>query len=206
MSVTFDSCDHSIDVLDSNTGDYICTLCGLVLDRYYKSSSESIRPFQISKENDFVEEILSKLNVPSSILHSVVAKLDVKNVKRSEICEVIYSTLIDMGIPFTLKEITSVSGIASKRIQPTSSVTILDEKKILERSCSKLGLSYKDYTLIKKKIKSELSGFNPSTVIAAWIYRYCKENNKKIKLKKITEIVGISSMSVHRYLRRNDVS
>lgn len=210
MSGIIDTCNHSDEILDTTSGDYICTLCGLVLDRVYQASSNLKREDEYTLTDNvrynFVAEILSKLNLPRSLSPVICSRIGEGRVKDSDICQVIYDMLIEEKIPFTLKEITSVSGVPQTKIKPptqNSSICIIEEKKILERCCSKLGLSYKDYTLIKRSLNNEMSGFSPSTVIAAQIYKYCKRRQIKLKLKLITEVVGVSNMSVHRYLRKN---
>lgn len=209
MSFIIDTCNHSSEILDACSGDYICTLCGLVLDRFFQD------PQCVHSENDdnlknvachkFISEILSRLNVPLSLANIVYSRIDGCHTKDADICQLVYDTLIERNIPFTLKEITSVSGISTKKIKPATpntSICIVEEKKVLERCCSKLGLSYKDCTVIKSSLDSEIGGFSPSTIIAAQIYKYCKNNRIKLKLKQISEVVGVSTMSVHRYLRR----
>ena len=195
--------------MDVASGDYICTLCGLVLDRFFEepqhTPSGNVDNCKNDASHNYISEILSKLNVPLSLSNTVYSKIDGNRLKDVDICQLIYDTLIERNIPFTLKEITSVSGISTKKIKPTTSTTsicIIEEKKVLERCCSKLGLSYKDYTVIKKSLDEKIGGFGPSTVIAAQIYKFCKNNQIKLKLKHICEIVGVSTMSVHRYMRR----
>jgi len=209
MSFLIDTCNHSSEVLDVSSGDYICTLCGLVTDRFFQEPHNSHSKNETISVNDqkhnFISEILSKLNVPLFLTKDVYSKIDERHVKDADICQLIYDTLIERQIPFTLKEIASVSGISTTKIRssaPTTSIHIIEEKKVLERCCSKLGLSYKDYTVIKSSLDKNVGGFSPSTLIAAHIYKYCKDNRIKLRLKQISEIVGVSTMSVHRYLRR----
>lgn len=211
MSSIIDSCPHYSEILDSNSGDYICSDCGLVLGRYYchnKNQQSDID--DADSTSDFVKEVIERLNLPQYIAKKVLNRIKLANLKKSQdICCVIYEMLIELGLPYTLKEITSVTGVPSKEIKMNNTLTavaIVEEKEILERCCSKLGLTFKDYTLIKNSIASTEGGFNPSTVIAAHIFNYCKLKRKDIKLKNITSVVGISAMSVHRYLKKNVVS
>ena len=211
MSGIIDTCDHSSEILDFCSGDYICSNCGLVLGRFYEDLqhvSDAYADNYITKHNsqyDYITEILSKLNLPLTLADNIYSKIVGNHVKNFDVCQLIYDTLIERNIPFTLKEITSVSGVPTKKIKPphnTTSVCIIDEKEILERCCLKLGLTFKDCTVIKNSLNNDMNGFSPSTVIAAHIYKYCKNNRIKIKLKKISETAGVSPMSVHRYLRR----
>jgi len=52
-------------------------------------------------------------------------------------------------------------------------------------------------------MKKTNNGFNPSTVISALIYIYCKEKKIKILMKDISNITGISCMSIKRYIKKN---
>lgn len=213
MSDVDNTCNHSSEILDESSGDYVCTMCGLVLDRFFgdlghaSENNETSIDTTYNSQYEFIAEILSKLNVPITLADSIFAKIVGNRLKDSAICQIIYDTLIERNIPFTLKEITSVSGVPTKKIKHThtanpTSICIVEERDILERCCSKLGLTYKDCTVIKKSFANDMSGFSPSTVIASHIYIHCKKNRIKLKLKKISEIVGVSPISVHRYLRR----
>ena len=69
-----------------------------------------------------------------------------------------------------------------------------------------LNLNYKDYTVIKENIlKVPVSGHNPLTVIGTFIYKYSKENRKKLSMKKISTVLQISPISIQRYLK-NELS
>jgi len=211
MSVTIDLCNHSSEILDVSSGEYICTLCGLVLDRFFEEN-----PYKSNKSEDglgntvvhnYISEILSKLNVPLSLTNIIYSKAGDGRFKDDDICQLIYDTLIEREIPFTLKEIAAVSGISTKKIRPVAtdtSICLIDEEKVLERCCSKLGLTYSQCTVIKKSLNEKEGGFSPSTVIAAQIYKFCKNNKIKLKLRLICETVGVSTMSVHRYIRRRE--
>jgi transcription initiation factor TFIIIB Brf1 subunit/transcription initiation factor TFIIB len=123
---------------------------------------------------------------------------------------IIYKTLIELKIPFTLNDISGVTGINKKKIfkdekkkEELKNIVIIDSSEILERVCSKLNLTFSDYTLIKENIKKSNNGFNPSTVISAHIYMYCKDKKIKILMKDICDITGISCMSIKRYIKKN---
>ena len=70
----------------------------------------------------------------------------------------------------------------------------------------KLNLNFKQFTLIKESIKDSNNGFNPSTIISAHIYRFCRLNKLNITLKQISCITGISCMSIQRHMKKNELS
>ncbi len=209
------SCDHKYEVIDQRQGDIVCYDCGLVIDKYYivecdkEEENNDISTFG----KNFVFEMLSRLNVPKSYSSHVFKKIsESKANKNSEsfLSSIIYNTLIELNIPFTIKDIVGVTGISAKKIykeekkkKTNKNVVVIDCSDILERACSKLNLSYKDYTLIKEEISKSNTGFNPSTVISAHIYLYCKGKNVKILMKEISSITGISCMSIKRYIKKN---
>ena len=127
----------------------------------------------------------------------------------------LYKTLCELDIPFSVKDISAVTGIQHSKISSRekndlninkSSVTIINKEDLLERACVKLELDYKTYTLIKETVDNKNNGFNPSTVISAYIYIFCKKNKVKISLKKISDVTGISCMSIQRFIKKNDLS
>ena len=218
MSGIISSCDHKYEIINQREGDIVCGDCGLVLDKYYIVQSEKLEENQslTSNEKNFVLEMLERLNVPKSVSSFIFKNIsNSKIIKKSEslLSSIIYNTLIELEIPFTIKDITGVTGISAKKIikeekknKDNKNVVIIDCFEILERVCSKLNLSFKDYTLIKEKISKLNSGFNPSTIISAHIYLHCKENNVKISMKEITNVTGITCMSIKRFIKKNACS
>lgn len=220
MSLKNNECSHKNEITDTVSGDYICVDCGLILDRYFISNMVKSSPLEVTtKEKEYVLEILSRLNLPSIISDKVLLQMQ-PNTKKSEkeICRNLYKTLTELEIPFSVRDISAVSGISCKKIlalgkeaNPKSCISPcniinIEVSDILERFCMKLGLGYQHYTLIKKSINHKNSGFSPITVASAFIYLYCRKHFKSIKLKQITEVTGISCMSVHRFLKKNDLS
>jgi transcription initiation factor TFIIIB Brf1 subunit/transcription initiation factor TFIIB len=127
----------------------------------------------------------------------------------------LYKATAKLGLPVTARDLCAVSGFSSKKIlnewitnssPVNSSIICISIDDILEKLCGKLEISFKDFTLIKKSIGVRYSGFNPATVASAYIYLYCRKNFKKISLKNICLISGISCMSVHRFIKKNDLS
>jgi transcription initiation factor TFIIIB Brf1 subunit/transcription initiation factor TFIIB len=218
MSGIINSCSHLYEIIDQREGNIICEECGLVIDRYYTFKFQRENFDQIenisSFEKDFVYETLERLNLPKSFSSYIFKNISLNNYKRKKseslLSGIIYKTLIELKIPFTLNDISGVTGINTKKIfkdekkkEELKNIVIIDSSEILERVCSKLNLTFSDYTLIKENIKKSNNGFNPSTVISAHIYIYCKDKKIKILMKDICDITGISCMSIKRYIKKN---
>jgi len=218
MSGIIDNCSHKYEITDCRGEGIVCGDCGLVLDICYEKQLSPKEFYNISIENkNFVLDIIDRLNVPSYISSYIFKKLEkVDNgnfLKEVSIAKCVYSTLSELGIPFSAKDICAVSGIktckiasADNKLEESRSVVIINKEDILERTCSKLNLNFQDYTLIKESLLKNNNGFNPSTVISANIYIFCKANKIKITLKKISDVTGISCMSIQRYIKKNAFS
>jgi response regulator of citrate/malate metabolism len=61
---------------------------------------------------------------------------------------------------------------------------------------------FKTFTLIKEKLPTNNTGHNPLTIIASTIYIFCKENNLKYSMKEIAKTIGISPVSIQRYIKK----
>lgn len=214
-------CSHINQTIDMITGDNICIDCGLVLDKVYVFPHKDGKNLEnFFTDDDFLAELLEKLHLPKNVASYVNRELEGlngANCKYSQlsIARCLYRAVAKLDMPITARDICAVSGFSSKKIlnQPAShaqrensSIICISIDSILEKLCGNLSISFKDSTLIKKSVKVRYSGFNPATVAAAYVYLYCKKNLKNIKLKDICMISGISCMSVHRFIKKNDLS
>ncbi|MDP2794752.1 MAG: hypothetical protein Q8O25_11865 [Sulfurisoma sp.] len=223
MSRVIDSCSHTNEIIDARCGAIVCTECGLVIDAYYESDrceNKYIPTYNLPESAvNYIYEMIERLNIPSGILTFIFKKIKEKRdggkINETFLARCLYTTLCELGIPFSIKDICSVTGVNSSKISierkteektTSSSVVIINKEDILERACSKLSINYKNYTLIKESIVNKNNGFNPSTVISAYIYVFCKKNKIKISLKQISDVTGISCMSITRFIKKNDIS
>lgn len=218
MSCFIDSCSHKTELIDYRGGSIICQECGLVIGSVYEESQYERKNnyFGLTeKEYSYVLEIIERLNLPKSvysfIAKKILSKKDGKNTTESLMAHCIYVTLSDLGIPFSVNDVSNITGINQSKISKeknseSSTVLIINTEDILERACSKLNLTYKEYTLIKESLTESNNGYNPSTIIAARIYCFCKKNKLNITLKQISSVTGISCMSIQRYLKKNGLS
>lgn len=218
MSSIIDSCSHGNELVDYRGGFIICQDCGIVIDSVFESSScgEDYNYCGLSKkEFEHVKEMIERLNLPNSIFphiaKKILSKKEGKNISESLMAHCLYVTLADLGIPFSLNDVSSITGINQSKISKdkkceSSNVIIINTDDILERACSKLNLKYKQFTLIKESIKKSNNGFNPSTIISAHIYCFSRTNKLNITLKQISNVTGISCMSIQRYIKKNELS
>lgn len=199
-----ETCSHLNEVIDEHEGTTICIDCGLVIsDKIFIYDDKYVQ----KKDNEICKEILARLNLSENIADEI--KLEKKH-NLSTIASQLYLT-INKNSTISMKEIASATGVCEKQLNKKTkgNVTILDKEKLLEKHCLYLNISYKTYTVIKEMLyKIKISGHNPLTIIASCIYIYCKKNAHKLSMKKIAHTVGISCISIQRFLKtyQNELS
>jgi len=221
MPFTENLCSHVNETVDEKEGCVVCMDCGLVLDdKIFDTSfttSAYMQDMDAEKNNEEkkeVKELLEKMNLPDSFACFILQKVPKSSTKKytsKKLSYITYKTLNELGNPVSIKDISAVSGISNKvftKMQEKSDTIILEPKHIVEKYCKILGLNYKQYTVIKEKLHMlhMISGHNPLTIIASLIYLYSKENNLKHSMKTVANIVGISCVSIQRYLKKNELS
>ena len=164
MSSIIDSCSHRNEVIDYRGGFIVCQECGFVIDSVFEDikRERDCNYFELSeKESCYVYEMIERLNLPKSIFTHIAKKIlgkkNGKNVSEDVMAHCIYITLADLGIPFSISDVSCITGIRQSKISKdkkceNSNVVIINTDDILERACSKLGLKFKEYTLIKESI------------------------------------------------------
>jgi transcription initiation factor TFIIIB Brf1 subunit/transcription initiation factor TFIIB len=196
--------------LDYHEGTIVCTDCGHVLsENMYIEKSFELKNTTTCTDIEDIKELLERLNFPTifaqEIYENVKKGLESKKSKKYLIPFSIYKTLNEIGYPISIKDISSVSGIPENYIydmQNNEDSIILNHISLLEKYCTILGFDYKTYSVIKELIPDLKTGHNPLTIIASTIYKYCKENKLKYSMKYIASIVGISSVSIQRFLKK----
>lgn len=199
------TCGHLNEVTDEHEGTIICIDCGLVLSNHF--FFEENKQSDNKNDKEAYKEILSKLNLSEMIADNLSS---LKNENMSSIASNLYLE-INKNSCISIKEISSVTGICEKKIslKTKGTINVLDKQKILEKYCKELDLSFKNYSVIKEIVnKTQLSGHNPLTVIASCLYLYCKKNSIKISMKKVSSVIGISCISIQRFLKsyKNELS
>ena len=192
------TCAHLNQISDSHEGTIICTDCGLVLDQIYITNEDQNVNYNEKKIVSLYDEMLNRLNL--SITETKVN--DSTNI--FNIAHDLYKN-INKDSAVTLKEISTVTGVTGKKLSLATkgSITLVDKEVLLDKYCCQLGLTYKQYTVIKELLnKQDLTGHNPLTIISSCIYYFCRENKVKLSMKKITDITGISCISIQRFLKQ----
>ena len=197
------------EVVDEREGTVVCVDCGLVLSQYYVSQANT----NFCGGNFMVEEIkevLERLNLPQFFSEDIFNKIKLSKKentkKKSLVPYFVYKTLNELGFPVSIKDISAVSGVSENDIynmQESEQSLILSPVSLLEKYCKLLGLNdFKTYSLIKETLPTTDTGHNPLTVIASTIYKYCKKTGLKYSMKQIASTVGISSVSIQRYIKK----
>ena len=204
-------CKHINIISDEHEGSIICIDCGLVIsDNLYVENCFKFQASDVTcNDIEEIKELLERLNFSTffalDIYKNVQKGLELKKVKKYLIPFTVYQTLNEMGYPISIKDIVSVSGISENYIydmQNNEDSIILNHMLLLEKYCTLLGFDFKTYSVIKELLPNLNTGHNPLTVIASTIYKYCKENKLKYSMIYIASIVGISSVSIQRFLKR----
>lgn len=220
MSSIIDNCFHKNEII-TECG-YVCSDCGLCKDSLFEKPLEISQ--QIYQENNplsseitnLIKESLERLNLPAYLYKFVVKSIQ-KNDKslkltKASVAHHLYTTLSEFNTPFTLKKICGVTGTPKNKISKEqkksvkSSIIFIKTEDLLERYCCQLSINFKKFTLIKEKIPQIDAGYNPSTIVSAYIYLFCKADKVKLTLKQISFVTGISCMSIQRYIKKNELS
>jgi len=149
------------------------------------------------------------MNMPECYIDLVENQLNQnrkKSVQLKKITSEIYSKINKENNILPLKTLMNISGLKSRDIKSFSNIQILNIEELLEVYTKMLSLDYKTYTLIKEQLKDYRQvGNQPLTVIAGLIYLHVRKTKKRISMKKIASITGISTISIQRFIK-NDVS
>lgn len=195
------TCNHSEEIIDVHEGSVVCVGCGLVKENYYYQEHIPQNP---EKQNNFlvVDNFLDKFNFTEYFADNInkkLAKSSNKNIKK--IASEIYKTANENNSCLPLKSIMNVSGLKTNQIM-SNDIHIFNVEEILEKYTKILNLDFKTYTVIKEKIMSSKdNGFQPLSIIGGFIYLHCQEANKKISMKKIASTLGISPISIQRFVK-----
>jgi|LakMenE01Jun11ns_1017448.scaffolds.fasta_scaffold9932341_4 hypothetical protein len=209
-------CSHTNEIIDHHEGTIICTDCGIVKDTYYDI---------IVSKNDFlkrdslgqIENIMDHLHLPAEfteLINNNLSKSKNKNSRmvnqRRRIFSVkklateIYNTVNDKNSNLLLKDISNFSHISPHQIK-SKNILLVNLEEVLERYTTKFNMNFQTYTVIKDELnKFKNTGFQPLTIIGGLIYLHFLNIKKKISMRKISEILGISSISIQRFLRYNN--
>jgi len=206
-------CLHLNETVDIHEGSIICTDCAVVKDSYYVEdfrSAYSKSYTDIKYDTSLKGVILDRVNcsdyftsdVEESLNNQKINKLDVKKVT-----SVIYNEVNKRESNLPLKTLMHVSGLRSKDIKSNTNIHTLDTGKLVDKYTSMLNLDFKTSTVIKEKIKNYmLTGYQPLTLIGGMIYLHCRDTKKLISMPIISSLIGISTISIQRFVKKHDLS
>jgi len=211
------SCLHFSEVIDHHEGTIICVECGVVKDVIYES-------INISKDLDLkkdslcqVKNFMEQLHVPEKFSELVSNNLSRSKDMNSTMCNKrkriisvkklateIYNTVNSNNSHLLLKDVLNFSHLSTHQIK-SKDILLVNLSEIVERYTKKFNIEYKTYTVIKDKVEEfKNTGFQPLTIIGGVIYLHFLKDKKKISMRKISEILGISSISIQRFLKYNN--
>lgn len=213
-------CLHTEEIIDHHEGTIICTDCGVVKDPYYDAT---IQKDNFLKRDSLceIENFMDQLHLPSEFIELISSNLSKSKNKNSnsnskmvnqrkrifsvkKLATEIYNTVNDKNSNLLLKDISNFSHVAPHQIK-SKDILLVNLEDILERYTTKFNMSFQTYTVIKDELnKFKNTGFQPLTIIGGLIYSHFLKNRKKISMRKISEILGISSISIQRFLKYNN--
>ena len=222
------SCLHDTTLIDTSTGDQICTSCGICLQSVIfgmdipQSSVLRESKRKVPKEYEILLEFTSKANLPeiyATTAYSYHKKLNSnkKNMSlETRLYASMYRALNYHGTPFSLHEMCGLSGLSSKELSHAYKKMFSDKgivtnmclrpSMFITRFCSKLNLPRHASNRIFKELKAKEEKLcmskNPATIAAKEIFQYCQQNNENISLKMICNVCGVSETSVYRCMKK----
>lgn len=218
------TCPHFNEIIDQHHGDYICSDCGLVLDKIYSSFNINLFSHDWGEKKNMVEEIkdvLERLQLPTSFANMIFNNFSnqcptnerMTDLKKRVLMGIsTYEVLNENDIPISIKDIACAIQVSTEDMFHYQKKPIaINWEEMLSKYCTLLGVGYPDYVVINRRIKENkvLSGHNPITILGGYIYMYVKEQKLKISLKQISDTLSISGVSIQRYIKfleNNDYS
>lgn len=207
-----DNCRHENEIIDPHEGTIICTNCGLVKDLYFQENFKSQESPITNNLLGQVENILEQLHLPqqfSSIIRNNLdnlkrkstLKFKQKNFNIKKVASEIYQTVNKSNSILLLKDILNLSRLTSSQIK-TQNISIVNLENVIEKYTKRFNLSFYDNTVIKEEVlRYNNTGFQPLTIIGGIIYIYLLKLKIKKSMKKVAEILGISTISIQRFLK-----
>jgi|YelNatPaOPRAMG01_1025707.scaffolds.fasta_scaffold20455_4 transcription initiation factor TFIIIB Brf1 subunit/transcription initiation factor TFIIB len=215
MSYKFSECQHVNQIDDPREGITVCTTCGLVInDQFFQYEDVKKETFQeTTKLQNDILEILERLNFSRNHVESIeknIREITYKGKRASKkevLAASVYKSLNKESNVLSIKDVEAVSGVSKKKINNLdSSIHILKAENVLEKYCNLNNLDYKNYTVIKENMyRYKILGHNPLTLVGSVIYMHCRKNKIKTSMKKISETLGISTISIQRFIK-NELS
>jgi len=211
-------CIHENEITDLHEGTIVCVDCGIVKDVFYVNNEKS----QYLQSNNYlgqVENILEYLHLPQQFSERVILNLqDLGNKKKfniskqknydiKKVVSEIYNTVNSEDSCILLKDILNLTQLSTKQIK-SKNISLLNIDQTLEKYTKRFNLNFQNCSLIKEEIlKYNNTGFQPLTVVGGVIYSHLKNIKLKKPMKYIAEVLGISAISIQRFIKyKNAIS
>lgn len=203
-------CEHKIEAIDSREGHTVCISCGLVLSESLFCHNEMSFPLSHGNQKwqEKAKDLLDRINIPTRFSENIVKYFETNYAVKNETNFLfsVYSVLNkQLGFVITLKDLAYLAHSKPQKLfsqQPENEIINIEKNDLVDRYCTLLSLSFEIKTLIKEFISEHYqSGHTPLTVIAGSIYLICKKQKLKITAKKIASVVGVSPISIQRFVK-----
>ena len=123
----------------------------------------------------------------------------------------------EIQAPYSFKELAAFSEVSAEAISHTHKKHFFDNASerlkftlpshIVLRFCAKTNIERQHAANILKEVleaeKHTCWSQSAATVAGAKIYRYCLKHDIKISLEKISEVNGVSTSTLRRFLKAN---
>ena len=203
-------CEHKIETIDYREGHSVCINCGLVLNELVFCENEMFLPLHTNnhKWQEKAKDLLDRMNISTRFSENIIKYFESNYIVKNEknFLFSIYSVLNkQLGFVITLKDLYNLTNLKPQKLfsqQPENEIIQIEKNDLVDRYCTLLSLPFEIKTLIKGFVsKHQQSGHAPLTVIAGSIYLICKEQNFKITAKKTASIIGVSPISIQRFVK-----
>lgn len=214
MSTSIFNCKHINQVTDEREGTLVCVDCGLVLSEFVFIDADLNSTYKKASSvlQNEISEILERLNLPQCYVDNVEENFKSITTKRNInmntiLAASVYKTFNKEKNTLSIKDVSAASGISARKISSfNKSIHILKTENILEKYCKLNNLDFKNYAVIKEDLnKYKILGHNPLTLVGSVIYMHCKKNKIKRSMKDIAQSLGISIVSIQRFIK-NELS
>ncbi len=215
-SFRMNTCLHENDITDYREGTIVCTDCGVVKDLLFENVIGSNDYHSKVNSLGDVENILDQLHIPKHLSYLINSNMNLrkKSIPIDKSCVVnkminvkklaseIYNTVNESESILLLKDIANFSHLEPSQIK-SKNIQIVDLSEILERYTTKFDMDFRSCSIIREKITQfNNTGYQPLTIIGGVIYLYHINIRKKISMKKIATTLGISSISIQRFIKK----
>lgn len=205
-----DLCEHNEEIIDQHEGSIICANCGLVKDVLYESKTLApsvTENFHIGNEAvskmSYIDNILDKINFSDYYQECLNREIPFKRRQNLKlVTSKIYQKINADQTVLPLKVLLNISGLTSKHIK-CDKIHMLNASDLVEKYVKIFGFDYKTCTVIKEKVEKigTNNGFQPLSIIGGVIYLHCFEIKKKVSMKSIALQLGISPISIQRFIK-----